>query len=54
MLFRSAKDSRMNENAEGFGKSYDHRDENPTEASFTSASYSGIRYNQSQTVLFKL
>ena len=29
-LFSSltAKDTRVNENAEGFGKSYDHRDEN--------------------------
>ena len=55
-LFSSltAKDSRMNENAEGFRKSYDHLDKNPVEESFTPANYSGIKVNQSQTVLFKL
>ena len=55
-LFSSltAKDTRMNENAEGFGKSYDHRDENPASSAFAANNYTGIKVEQSQTVLFKL
>ncbi len=43
----TAKDTRINENAEGFGKSYDHRDENPIVSPFAANNYSGIKVDQS-------
>ena len=49
----TAKDSRENEEAEGFGKSWDHTIHMSLNNTYTPSNFSGIFYDQAQTVLFK-
>ena len=49
----TAKDSRDNEEVEGFGKTWDHIIHMGTNTTYTSANFTGTFYDQSQTVLFK-
>lgn len=48
----SPKDYRINEDMEGFGKTYDHGLPNPITTNMTSVTYTGINPSKAQTVLF--